>query len=177
MVLALINTVFAQETAEAAHGQWRVVADQLREKFPKLALMLDGPEGDVLAFMDFPKAHRKQIASTNPNNQSRSKLIDVLSISSERHGGPVVLLPTAKYQIVVVDNGPGAETTATEPREARGFISHRPVVLDSQPSPNVREWATFPLDNVFVNSHLGKFAPLARSLCAISMRPMRFGLL
>jgi putative transposase len=30
MVLALINTVFAQETAEAAHAQWRVVADQLR---------------------------------------------------------------------------------------------------------------------------------------------------
>jgi len=42
------------------------VADQLREKFPKLALMMDGSEGDVLAFMDFPKAHRKQIASTNP---------------------------------------------------------------------------------------------------------------
>ena len=33
MVLALINTVFAQETPEAAHAQWRVVADQLREKF------------------------------------------------------------------------------------------------------------------------------------------------
>ncbi|NNM92075.1 MAG: IS256 family transposase [Candidatus Eremiobacteraeota bacterium] len=66
MVLALINTVFAQETTEAAHAQWRVVADQLREKFPKLSAMLDEAEHDVLAFMDFPKAHRKQIASTNP---------------------------------------------------------------------------------------------------------------
>uniref|UniRef100_E6Q0T8 Transposase of ISCARN61, IS256 family n=1 Tax=mine drainage metagenome TaxID=410659 RepID=E6Q0T8_9ZZZZ len=66
MVLALITTVFAQETAEAAHAQWRVVADQLREKFQKLAAMLDEAEHDVLAFMDFPKAHRKQIASTNP---------------------------------------------------------------------------------------------------------------
>jgi putative transposase len=28
--------------------------------------MMDGAEDDVLAFMDFPKAHRKQIASTNP---------------------------------------------------------------------------------------------------------------
>jgi len=27
---------------------------------------LDDAEHDVLAFMDFPKAHRKQIASTNP---------------------------------------------------------------------------------------------------------------
>ena len=66
MVLALINTAFAQETAEAAHEQWHVVADQLREKFPKLAAMMDEAEDDVLAFMDFPKAHRKQIASTNP---------------------------------------------------------------------------------------------------------------
>src|SRR5712692_3073298 len=66
MVLALINTVFAQESADAASAQWRIVADQLREKFPKLAAMLDEAEADVLAFMHFPKAHRTQIASTNP---------------------------------------------------------------------------------------------------------------
>jgi putative transposase len=66
MVLALINTVFAQETADAAHAQWGIVADQLRVKFPKLSAMLDDAENDVLAFMDFPKAHRRQIASTNP---------------------------------------------------------------------------------------------------------------
>ena len=66
MVLAMINTVFAQETLEAAIAQWRVVADQLRSKFPKLAMMLDRSEADVLAFMSFPKAHHKQIHSTNP---------------------------------------------------------------------------------------------------------------
>ena len=36
MVFALINTIFAQETAEAAHAQSRVVTDQLQAKFPKL---------------------------------------------------------------------------------------------------------------------------------------------
>jgi putative transposase len=66
MVLALINTAFAQETAESAHQQWRAVAEQFRAKFPKLAKFLDDAESDVLAFMDFPKAHRKQLASTNP---------------------------------------------------------------------------------------------------------------
>jgi putative transposase len=66
MVLAMINTVFAQESLEAATAQWRVVADQLRSKFPKLATMLDRSESDVLAFMSFPKAHHKQIHSTNP---------------------------------------------------------------------------------------------------------------
>ncbi len=66
MVLALINTVFAQDSAETASAQWRTVADQLRGKFPKLADMMDEAEPDVLAFKGFPKAHWAQIASTNP---------------------------------------------------------------------------------------------------------------
>ena len=66
MVLAMINTVFAQDGQEAAIKQWRAVADQLRERFPKLAVLMDKAEPDVLAFMTFPKAHRTQIHSTNP---------------------------------------------------------------------------------------------------------------
>lgn len=66
MVRALINTIFAQDTPQAASKQWRVVADQLREKFPKLAALMDDAETDVLAFMSFPSAHRTQIHSTNP---------------------------------------------------------------------------------------------------------------
>lgn len=65
-VLAMINTIFVQETAEAASAQWRLVADQLRAKFPKLAAMMDDAEHEVLTFMTFPKAHRTQIHSTNP---------------------------------------------------------------------------------------------------------------
>ena len=65
-VLAVINTIFAQESAEAASAQWRLVSDQLREKFPKLAATMDSAEQDVLAFTGFPRAHRTQIHSTNP---------------------------------------------------------------------------------------------------------------
>lgn len=65
MVFALINTIFAQDTAEAAHAQWHIVVEQLRAKFPKLAAMMDDAEYDVLAFMDFPKEHRAKIHSTN----------------------------------------------------------------------------------------------------------------
>lgn len=65
-MLALINTVFAQEIQDAAILQWRSVVDQLRAKFPKLAALMDNAEHDVLAFMSFPKAHRTQIHSTNP---------------------------------------------------------------------------------------------------------------
>ena len=64
--VALLKTIFAQDTAEAAHAQWRQVADVLRERFPKLAELMDGARDDVLAYMTFPREHWPQIASTNP---------------------------------------------------------------------------------------------------------------
>ena len=66
MVAALIRTVFAQEGEADARRQWRAVADQLRERFPKIGTLMDEAEADVLAHMTFPKAHRLQIHSTNP---------------------------------------------------------------------------------------------------------------
>ena len=63
---AFIATAFAQEDAEAAKTQWRKVADQLRPKLPKLAAFMDDAEVDVLAYMDFPPAHRPKLHSTNP---------------------------------------------------------------------------------------------------------------
>jgi putative transposase len=66
VVLALINTVFAQDSADAAEEQWAIVTGQLQAKFPKLATYLDAARDDVLAFMRFPKPHRTQLASTNP---------------------------------------------------------------------------------------------------------------
>jgi transposase-like protein len=66
MVAALLRTIFAQDTAEAAHEQWRKVADSLRERFAKVAELMDGAEHDVLAHRAFPKDHWPQLASTNP---------------------------------------------------------------------------------------------------------------
>src|SRR3954451_756213 len=47
-VVALLKTIFAQETAEAAREQWAAVADALRERFPKLAELMDDSREDVL---------------------------------------------------------------------------------------------------------------------------------
>ncbi len=66
VVAAFIGTAFVQDDAEAARTQWRQVADQLRPKVPKLAILMDDAETDVLAFMSFPKDHRLKIHSTNP---------------------------------------------------------------------------------------------------------------
>jgi transposase-like protein len=66
VVSALIATAFAQDDATAASAQWRRVADQLRPKLPKLAVLMDEAEPDVLAYMGFPAAHRAKLHSTNP---------------------------------------------------------------------------------------------------------------
>jgi putative transposase len=66
IVSAWIGTAFAEADAPAAHAQWRRVADQLRPKVPKLAELMDTAEGDVLAYMDFPREHRAKIHSSNP---------------------------------------------------------------------------------------------------------------
>ena len=66
MVAAMIRTVFAEHSAEAARDQWRKVADGLRPKFRKLAELMDAAEPDVLAYMSFPKAHWTKLHSTNP---------------------------------------------------------------------------------------------------------------
>ena len=66
VVAAFIATAFAQEDAEMARLQWRQVADQIRPKVAKLAVLMDEAEADVLAFMSFPKDHRPKIRSTNP---------------------------------------------------------------------------------------------------------------
>ena len=82
-VAAMLRTIFAQETAADAIAQWDVVADALREKQPKLAALMDASREDVLAYMDFPREHWPQIASTNPLervNREIKRRADVVGI-------------------------------------------------------------------------------------------------
>jgi len=85
IVSAWIGTAYAQEDAAAAHAQWRTVADQLRPKVPKLAALMDSAEEDVLAYMNFPAAHRAKLHSTNP--------IERLNGEIKRRTGVVGIFP------------------------------------------------------------------------------------
>ena len=66
MVASVIRTIFVQDSAEEASGQWREVADRLRDRYPALSDLMNESEEDVLAFMKFPKEHWRQLSSTNP---------------------------------------------------------------------------------------------------------------
>jgi len=83
LVAATLRTIFAQPTAEAARQQWRHVADGFRDRFPRVAALLDAAEDDVLAYVAFPSAHWRQIWSTNPLerlNRELKRRTDVVGI-------------------------------------------------------------------------------------------------
>ena len=66
MVAAAIRTATAQETEKEAHAEWKSVAERLRERFPRVAALMEEARHDVLAYMSFHKSHWPQIRSTNP---------------------------------------------------------------------------------------------------------------
>ena len=74
MVSAFIATAVAQDDAATACLQYREAADQLRPKLPKLAVVMDEAEPDVLAYMTFPAAHRAKPHSTTPIARLNGKI-------------------------------------------------------------------------------------------------------
>jgi transposase-like protein len=125
-VIAMIKTIFAQETAEAAHQQWDQVADALRDKFPKLAEMMDGSREDVLAYMTFPKDHWAQIASTNPLervNKEIKRRADVIGIFP--NDAAVIRLVGA---LMLEQNDEWAVSRRYMTLETLGSVSHNPIV-------------------------------------------------
>jgi transposase-like protein len=94
LVAATIRTVFAQPTAEAARTQWRQVADNFRERWPRLAALMDEAEADVLAYLAFPATHWRPIWSTNP--------LERLHKEVNRRTNVVGIFPTTAAIILLV---------------------------------------------------------------------------
>jgi putative transposase len=83
MVGATIRTVFTQPDAASTREQWRRVAGGFRERFERVAQLMDEAEEDVLAYLTFPHAHWRQIWSTNPLerlNRELGRRTDVVGI-------------------------------------------------------------------------------------------------
>ena len=65
MAAAAMRQAFIQPDRAAASQALRHVADQLRNKSPRLGSFIDDSETDVLTHLDFPSQHRTRIHSTN----------------------------------------------------------------------------------------------------------------
>ena len=82
-----LRQIFAQDNAADAHRIFRQTADQMRERWPRLAAFMDDSEHDVLAYMDFPAQHRTRLHSTNPLerlNKEAKRRADVVGIFPNR---------------------------------------------------------------------------------------------
>ncbi|ESR22556.1 Mobile element protein [Lutibaculum baratangense AMV1] len=83
VVAAAIRQAFNQADRDHAGETWRHVADQLRNRWPKLADLMNESEPDVLAYMTFPPQHRTKLHSTNPLerlNKEVKRRADVVGI-------------------------------------------------------------------------------------------------
>lgn len=83
VVAAAIRQAFIQPGRKAADDVWRLVADQLRPRWPKRATLMDDAEHDVLASMTFPAQHRTKLHSTNHLerlNKELKRRADVVAI-------------------------------------------------------------------------------------------------
>src|SRR5437763_11047679 len=83
MVAAALRQAFLQPDRAQASAMLRHVADQLRQKWPKLAAFIDDSETDVLSYLDFPEPHRSKLHSTNPLerlNKEVKRRADVVGI-------------------------------------------------------------------------------------------------
>ena len=66
MVIAAIQTIFAQPDAASVRAQFDRITATLEAEFTDIAGMLDGAREDLLAFASFPEAHWRKIWSTTP---------------------------------------------------------------------------------------------------------------
>lgn len=86
-VATVVRTIFSQPDADEVHKQHRRVVEQLEERFPDVACMLEDAKDEILAFAAFPKAHWKQIWSNNPQerlNKEIRRRTDVVGIFPNR---------------------------------------------------------------------------------------------
>jgi transposase-like protein len=83
MVGATIRTVFTQPDAASTREQWERVADSFRDRFGRVAELMDESREEVLAYLAFPQAHWRQIWSNNPLerlNRELGRRTDVVGI-------------------------------------------------------------------------------------------------
>jgi transposase-like protein len=87
MVAAAVKTIFQQPDKESAKETLRRTATMLEEKFPAVSDQLLAAEEEVLAYLDFPAEHHRQISSTNPLervNKEIKRRTDVVGIFPNR---------------------------------------------------------------------------------------------
>ena len=181
----MLKTIFAQESKADAEAQWNVIADALREKQPKLGALMDASREDVLAYMDFPREHWPQIASTNPLervNREIKRRADVVGIFPNddaiiRLVGALMLEINDEWAVArryLPSWGRGRQSKVSTPRHPRNLwrfaerqarVLRRPRTSELRPRRAVRlswrssSWPTRWLGRCLMSSPVSCFRP------------------
>ena len=86
-VATMVRTIFAQPDAATVREQHRRIVDQLEQRFPDAAALLDEAGPELLAFTSFPKEHWRQVWSNNSLerlNREIRRRTDVVGIFPDR---------------------------------------------------------------------------------------------
>ena len=86
-VATMVRTIYQQPSPDEVHAQLDRVTDQLQDRFPQVASLLDGAGPDILAFSSFPVPHWKKLWSNNPQerlNKEIRRRTDVVGIFPNR---------------------------------------------------------------------------------------------
>ena len=62
---AAVRSIFEQADADEVHAQHARVVEQIDQRFPEAAQLLEDAKDDILAFTAFPRANWRQIWSNN----------------------------------------------------------------------------------------------------------------
>ena len=84
MTPAALRTAFDQDTRAESKDHWAKLIEAFQPRHTKLAELMLRAEDDVLSYKTFPKAHWRQIYSTNPlerRNKEIKRRTNVVGIS------------------------------------------------------------------------------------------------
>ena len=73
-VATMVRTIYQQPSPDEVHAQLDRVTDQLQDRLPQVASLLDEAGPDILAFSSFPVPHWKKIWSNNPQERLNKEI-------------------------------------------------------------------------------------------------------
>ncbi len=141
MVIAAIQTIFAQPDATSVREQFDRIVVTLESQFPDVAAMLTDAKEDLLAFSAFPEAHWRKVWSSNPLERLHREIkrrTDVVGVfpndrAVERLVTAVIVETHDEWQ--VADRRYLSETSMAQlRRNERAAIAEAPAeALESRP--------------------------------------------
>ena len=105
-------SIYQQPSPDEVHAQLDRVTDQLQNRFPQVASLLDEAGPDVLAFSSFPLAHWKKIWSNNPQERLNKEIRRRTDVVGSSLTGRPCAASLAPSWLSSTTNGPLAVDTS-----------------------------------------------------------------